>query len=109
MKTTAQKSVGWGTASSPVCCDVTFVIMMFSAVDVGVDMLEIDCHITKDGEVVVSHDEDLTRVTGRPVRISDTLYKVLFLFHCFDTFGWAASAGLLIYVGDHVTIQFLDC
>ena len=52
-------------------------MMLCSAVEVGVDMLELDCHLTKDGEVVVSHDEDLTRVTGHPVRISDTLFKVV--------------------------------
>lgn len=52
------------------------LVLMCSAVDVGVDMLELDCHLTKDGEVVVSHDDDLTRVTGHSVRISDTLYKV---------------------------------
>jgi len=66
-----------------MCCDavsslllIMMTLTLYSAVDVGVDMLELDCHMTKDGEVVVSHDEDLTRVTGRPVRISDTLFKV---------------------------------
>jgi len=55
-------------------------LMLCSAVDVGADMLELDCHLTKDGEVVVSHDEDLSRVTGRPIRISDTLFKVSVLY-----------------------------
>jgi len=54
-------------------------------VDVGVDMLELDCHMTKDGEVVVSHDDDLSRVTGIPVRISDTLFKVAVL-SCLSSF-----------------------
>ena len=53
-----------------------YALMLCSAVEVGVGMLELDCHMTKDGEVVVSHDEDLTRVSGQPVRISDTLFKV---------------------------------
>ena len=54
--------------------------MLCSAVEVGVDMLELDCHLTKDGEVVVCHDDDLRRVTGHSVRISDTLHKVT--VHC---------------------------
>jgi len=55
---------------------MVMLLMVCSAVEVGVDMLELDCHMTKDGEVVVCHDEDLTRVTGHSVRISDTLLKV---------------------------------
>ena len=56
---------------------VLLLTVLCSAVDVGVDMLELDCHLTKDGEVVVSHDDDLARITGQPVRISDTLFKVV--------------------------------
>jgi len=60
------------------------------AVEVGCQMLELDCHITRDGQVVVCHDEDLTRITGQPVVIMDTLYQDLPLinnglrldFHC---------------------------
>jgi len=55
---------------------VMVMVMLCSAVEVGVDMLELDCHMTKDGEVVVCHDDNLERVTGLPVRISDTLLKV---------------------------------
>ena len=52
------------------------MLLLCSAVEVGVDMLELDCQITKDGEVVVCHDDDLERVTGHSVRISDTLREV---------------------------------
>ncbi|XP_051570740.1 lysophospholipase D GDPD3-like [Myxocyprinus asiaticus] len=40
------------------------------AVEVGTEMLELDCHLTKDGHVIVSHDENLLRQTGHDVTIS---------------------------------------
>ena len=40
----------------------------------GTDMLEIDCHVTKDGYVVVSHDNSLERTTGKRIKISETDY-----------------------------------
>ncbi|XP_071389434.1 lysophospholipase D GDPD3a [Centroberyx affinis] len=40
------------------------------AVEQGTGMLELDCHLTHDGHVVVSHDENLLRQTGHDVTIS---------------------------------------
>ncbi|XP_046893558.1 lysophospholipase D GDPD3a isoform X2 [Hypomesus transpacificus] len=40
------------------------------AVQQGTEMLEMDCHLTRDGHVVVSHDENLLRQTGQDVTIS---------------------------------------
>lgn len=40
-------------------------------------MLEIDCHLTKDGKVVVVHDENLMRLTGHDIRVSATRYDEL--------------------------------
>ncbi|MBI4528871.1 MAG: glycerophosphodiester phosphodiesterase [Deltaproteobacteria bacterium] len=34
------------------------------AIEAGVDMIELDCQLTKDGHVVVFHDERLARTTG---------------------------------------------
>ncbi|GBN01474.1 Lysophospholipase D GDPD1 [Araneus ventricosus] len=48
-----------------------------NAVKQGTDMLEIDLHLTKDEKVVVSHDNNLFRVTGVDVNISDSNYKDL--------------------------------
>ncbi|VUZ39230.1 unnamed protein product [Hymenolepis diminuta] len=48
-----------------------------SAVELGADMLEIDCQLTKDEEVVVSHDNDLSRGTGVAKHISDLNFDEL--------------------------------
>lgn len=47
-----------------------------SAVDLGTDMLELDCHLTKDEQVVVSHDANLRRCTGIDTHVSDLAYAV---------------------------------
>ncbi|XP_037660685.1 LOW QUALITY PROTEIN: lysophospholipase D GDPD1-like [Choloepus didactylus] len=52
----------------------TMAAFQQNAVTVGTDMLELDCHITKDEQVVVSHDENLKRSTGVNVNISDLKY-----------------------------------
>ncbi len=41
------------------------------AVELGVDGIELDVHLSRDGQVVVAHDEKLDRVAGRRDRIQD--------------------------------------
>ncbi|KAJ7990022.1 hypothetical protein DPEC_G00310550 [Dallia pectoralis] len=50
------------------------------AVKQGTEMLELDCHMTNDGHVVVSHDEDLLRQTGHNVTISSLNLEELPLY-----------------------------
>jgi len=40
------------------------------AIALGIDAIELDARLTRDGRVVVCHDEDLYRLTGEPLRVS---------------------------------------
>ncbi|HLU68716.1 MAG TPA: glycerophosphodiester phosphodiesterase [Kofleriaceae bacterium] len=42
-----------------------------AAVEDGADGVELDVRLSRDGEVVVFHDEDLARLAGRPERVAD--------------------------------------
>ena len=46
---------------------------------IGVDVIELDVHITKDRKVVVSHDNSLARLAGVDKLIGDLNYHVTFL------------------------------
>lgn len=46
-----------------------------SALDKGVDAVEIDVRMTKDGIVVLNHDIDLQRTAGVPLKISEMTYE----------------------------------
>src|SRR5436309_8381837 len=45
------------------------------AIELGADMVELDCQITRDGAVVVIHDETLVRTTNGRGRVRDHTLK----------------------------------
>jgi len=47
------------------------------SIENGVDLLEMDLQLTKDGKVVVCHDENLRRLCGVDVRVSELNYDDL--------------------------------
>lgn len=48
------------------------------ALDIGIDYIELDVQLTKDGQVVVFHDDNLGRITGAEGKVSDyTLEELL--------------------------------
>lgn len=47
------------------------------AFELGVDGIELDVHMTRDGEIVVIHDESLKRTTGVDGEVIDYTYAEL--------------------------------
>ncbi|GAH55304.1 unnamed protein product, partial [marine sediment metagenome] len=47
------------------------------AVELGIDGVELDVHLTKDGKLVVIHDMDLKRLTGLKISIKQLTFKEL--------------------------------
>jgi len=41
------------------------------AIEFGLDLVEVDVYLSRDGELVVIHDEDLRRLAGRPEAVAD--------------------------------------
>lgn len=48
-----------------------------SAIDAGADCIELDVAQTKDGVIVVTHDSNLKRITGKNINIWDITYEDL--------------------------------
>lgn len=59
-----------GTTDQPAAVENTRQAFK-NALDLGVTFLETDCRATKDGEVVLFHDDTLTRITGENVHVKD--------------------------------------
>jgi glycerophosphoryl diester phosphodiesterase len=47
------------------------------AMELGVEAIELDVQLSKDGEIMIFHDEDLTRITGQKGYLKDRTYVEL--------------------------------
>lgn len=59
------------------------------ALDLGVDYIETDVQMTKDGRIVVFHDNDLKRITGCEGTVADYTYEEL---RAMDAGKWFADS-----------------
>lgn len=57
--------------------------------DAGVECVELDVHLSRDGVPVVIHDPDTKRTTGRPGRVAD---QTLAELRALDAGAWKAAA-----------------
>ena len=57
------------------------------AVEAGCDEIELDVQLTKDGKVVVIHDETIDRVTNGSGLVRDYTLEELQKFHAGSVFG----------------------
>ncbi len=57
------------------------------ALELGVDMIEFDIHLSKDGEIIVLHDEMLGRTTDGSGNVADYTLKELKTFDAGSWFG----------------------
>ncbi|KAL8429884.1 hypothetical protein Efla_004698 [Eimeria flavescens] len=63
-----------GQAEAP---ENTLLAFRYSLEECGCDMIELDVWVTKDGQLVVVHDDDLRRVCGLDVKVSDLNFDAL--------------------------------
>jgi glycerophosphoryl diester phosphodiesterase len=65
------------------------------AIELGADMVELDCQMTRDGAVVVIHDETLDRTTNGRGRVIDRTLKEI---QALDAGSWFSP----LYAGEEV-------
>lgn len=76
------------------------------AVDLGVDVLEMDMHSTADGVLVLSHDDSVDRLTGGSGRINKMTWDEL---QTLDAgYRWSEDGESFPYRGQGITIPSLE-
>ena len=77
------------------------------AVELGVDVLEMDAHITKDGQIVLMHDEEVDRTTDGTGLIEDLTLEELKQLDA--AYRWSNDGGETFpYRGQGIQVPTLD-
>ena len=77
------------------------------AVEIGADVLEMDAHITKDGRIVLMHDEKVDRTTDGTGLIEDLTLEELKQFDA--AYDWSNDEGKTFpYRGQGIQVPTLD-
>ncbi len=84
-------------ASGPGLAPENTLAACEKALQIGVDMLEIDVHATRDGQIVVLHDAALDRTTNGTGLVADLLGEEV---HQFDAGRWFSAD----FVGERVPL-----
>src|SRR5438874_353168 len=77
-----------------------------AAYEVGARYIELDVHTTRDGKVVVLHDADLARTTGRQAAVSSLNHAELAALDA--GFGFASDAGHFPFRGQGIKVPTLS-
>ena len=56
-------------------------------IEAGADMIEIDIHLTKDGQIVICHDESINRTTNGKGKIRDMTFEEIRRYRAKDSKG----------------------
>lgn len=75
------------------------------ALALGVDGIELDVQVTRDGAPVVFHDDSLRRLTGRPGRLADQTWRALQKVRVHGTARIPRLADVLTLVRGRVVVQ----
>ncbi len=67
----------YGHRGAPAELPENTLVSFARALERGVDALETDVHQTRDGVIVIAHDDTLLRTAGVSVRIADVTYREL--------------------------------
>lgn len=66
-----------GHRGVPLLAQENTLFSLRKAAELGLDGVEIDVQLTKDGKVVLFHDEDTERLTGEPGRVTEMTWDEL--------------------------------
>lgn len=96
----------YGHRGAPAECPENTLPSFSRAIELGVDALETDVHLTQDEHVVVAHDPDGRRMADTPREIRNTRLEDLYTWDF--GFGFVDEKGARPFLGQGVGILLFD-